>query len=50
MNSFCPITGEPIDPQYSIVFEEKVIGFCCPNCPKQFWENPEGCLEVLENQ
>ena len=37
-NDECPITGKPIDPKYTIVFEGKVIGFCCPNCPKTFWE------------
>jgi uncharacterized membrane protein len=37
-NDTCPITEKPVDPKYTIVFEGKVIGFCCPNCPKTFWE------------
>jgi len=40
INTACPVTGKPIDPRYSVVFEGRVIGFCCPNCPKTFWENP----------
>ena len=39
-NSLCPVTAKPVDPRYSVVFEGKVIGFCCPNCPKTFWEDP----------
>lgn len=40
MNANCPVTGKPVDPKYVIVFEGKVIGFCCPNCPGQFWAEP----------
>lgn len=40
INSVCPVTGKPLNPAYQIVFEGKVIGFCCPNCPSKFWENP----------
>ncbi len=45
MNANCPVTGKPVDPKYVIVFEGKVIGFCCPNCPGQFWAEP-GKYEV----
>ncbi len=41
INSVCPVSGKPVDPKYSVVFEGRVIGFCCPNCPKEFWANPE---------
>ncbi|MDA1114694.1 MAG: hypothetical protein O3A95_10410 [Planctomycetota bacterium] len=39
-NNICPVSGKPVDPRYSVVHEGEVIGFCCPNCPKTFWEDP----------
>ncbi|MCC7292985.1 MAG: hypothetical protein IT449_13065 [Phycisphaerales bacterium] len=45
VNANCPVTGKPVDPRYVIVFEGKAIGFCCPNCPGQFWAEP-GKYEV----
>ena len=39
-NTTCPVSGKPVDPAYQIVFRGKVIGFCCPNCPKEFWADP----------
>ncbi|MCP4860591.1 MAG: hypothetical protein GY902_05040 [Planctomycetes bacterium] len=47
INTVCPVSGKPVDPKYSVVYEGRVIGFCCPNCPKTFWENPEACLAKL---
>jgi len=40
INRLCPVTGKPIDSRYSVVQEEHIVGFCCPNCPKKFWEDP----------
>lgn len=40
INTRCPVSGKPIDPRFSVVHEGKVLGFCCPNCPKTFWEDP----------
>ncbi len=40
INTVCPVTGKALDPAYQIVFRGKVIGFCCPNCPGQFWADP----------
>ncbi|MFN0135641.1 MAG: c-type cytochrome domain-containing protein [Phycisphaerae bacterium] len=39
-NIACPVTGAPVDPKYVIVHEGRIIGFCCPNCPREFWSNP----------
>ena len=47
INSACPVTGKPIDSRYAVVFEGRVIGFCCPNCPKTFWQNPAAFLVTL---
>ena len=40
INMKCPVTGSPVNPKYTIVHEGRVIGFCCPNCPKEFWADP----------
>jgi YHS domain-containing protein len=47
INDTCPVSGSPIDAKYMVVYEGKVIGFCCPNCPKQFWSDPQKFLSVL---
>ncbi len=48
INKVCPVSGSPINPKYLVLYEGKVIGFCCPNCPKQFWADPEACLAALK--
>jgi uncharacterized membrane protein/YHS domain-containing protein len=48
INTVCPISGSPIKPEYQILYKGKVIGFCCPNCPKTFWEDPEKHLANLK--
>ncbi len=40
-NAKCPVSGDPVNPKYLVVYKGKVIGFCCPNCPKTFWSDPE---------
>lgn len=40
VNSVCPVSGKPVDPHYLVVHDGKVIGFCCPNCPQAFWQDP----------
>jgi YHS domain-containing protein len=44
VNTTCPVSGSPVNPKYTILYEGRVIGFCCPNCPKQFWADPESFL------
>jgi len=39
-NATCPVSGNPVDPAFAIVFEGRVIGFCCQKCPVTFWEDP----------
>lgn len=48
VNTVCPVSGKPVEPKYLIVYDGKVIGFCCPNCPKDFWENPEKFVAGLK--
>lgn len=40
VNSVCPVSGAPVNARYLVVHEGRVIGFCCPNCPKEFWSDP----------
>ncbi len=40
VNATCPVTGNPLNPKYQIVYKGRVIGFCCPNCPGEFWADP----------
>ncbi len=48
INSVCPVSGKPVDPKFSVVHEGRVIGFCCPNCPKSFWDDPAAFLAKLD--
>jgi YHS domain-containing protein/uncharacterized membrane protein len=48
INTVCPVSGSPVDPQYSVVYDGRVIGFCCPNCPKTFWDDPQAFLAKID--
>ena len=41
VNERCPVSGGPVNPKRLVVFGEQVIGFCCENCPGEFWDDPE---------
>jgi YHS domain-containing protein len=36
----CPVSGKPIDAQYTADYKDQKVYFCCPNCPKAFEANP----------
>lgn len=44
-NATCPITGKPVDARYTILFEGRAVGFCCPNCPASFWAEQDAARE-----
>lgn len=48
LNARCPVSDAPVNPKYAVVFEGKVVGFCCPNCPKEFWADPKAFAEKLK--
>ena len=50
LNTDCPVTGKPVDARYIIVHEGRLIGFCCPNCPKTFWDDPAPFVLKLDEQ
>ena len=47
VNTACPVSGAPVNPKYSVVHEGRVVGFCCPNCPKEFWADPAKFADKL---
>jgi len=41
VNQACPVSGAAVNKKYMIVFEGRVVGFCCNKCPTEFWADPE---------
>jgi mono/diheme cytochrome c family protein/YHS domain-containing protein len=41
VNTVCPVSGSPVDARHTVVFEGRVIGFCCDKCPAKFLAEPE---------
>lgn len=48
INTKCPVSGAPVKPEFSIVHEGRVIGFCCPECPRSFWADPQKFQDRLQ--
>jgi uncharacterized membrane protein/YHS domain-containing protein len=40
INAACPVSGAPVKAGFTVVFEGKLVGFCCANCPKTFAADP----------
>jgi len=49
-NKLCPVTGDPVSGQYFGTHEGKRYGFCCPACPKTFFEDPEKYIAKMKEQ
>lgn len=48
INSVCPVmTDEPVEPEITLEFRGKTIGFCCERCRKKFKANPDRYLAAL---
>jgi YHS domain-containing protein len=43
----CPVSGKPINPEYTVEYKEKKVYFCCPNCPKAFEADPAKFIAKL---
>src|SRR3954452_6168076 len=42
VNAFCPVeTADEVDPRVTIIYEGKVIGFCCTDCLRDFQKDPK---------
>lgn len=40
VNELCPVTQRPVDARFVVLHEQRAIGFCCADCPGQFWREP----------
>lgn len=40
VNTLCPVSEKPVDPEFAIVRGGQVIGFCCRHCLGKFLEEP----------
>jgi YHS domain-containing protein len=50
LNEKCPISGKPVDPAKTAVFQGKTIAFCCDDCKAQFEKDPKEVLAKLNLQ
>ena len=46
----CPVTGDAINPNIYVDYNDRRIYFCCDMCPAEFRKNPEKYLKVLDEQ
>ena len=43
----CPISGKPINPEASVEYKDEKVYFCCPGCPDAFNADPEKFVAKL---
>jgi YHS domain-containing protein len=49
VNTTCPVTDEKIDPDVQTVqYKGKTVGFCCPDCIKDFNKDPAKYMKKVE--
>lgn len=46
-NANCPISGDPVNPQVTAVYQGKTYGFCCKGCVSKFKKNPEKYIAAM---
>ena len=49
-NANCPISGDPVNPQVTTVYQGKTYGFCCAGCVKKFKKNPEEYIAAMHGE
>ena len=47
LQTLCPVSGEAIDPKFSVEHEGKKVYFCCDKCPAAFEKDPAKFLDKL---
>lgn len=48
INVFCPVmTEEEVKPEFTTIFDGRVVGFCCEKCLAKFTANPDRYAERL---
>jgi YHS domain-containing protein/uncharacterized membrane protein len=48
INTECPVSGKPVNPEKTLVYEGKVVAFCCDDCKANFQKDPKPFLAKLE--
>jgi uncharacterized membrane protein/YHS domain-containing protein len=47
MNTLCPISGKPINLAKTVLYEGKLLAFCCDDCKARFQQDPKPVLAKL---
>lgn len=47
VQTLCPVSNKPINPEQSVEHDGKQVYFCCGGCPKAFEKDPEKFLSKL---
>lgn len=48
INTLCPVSGKPINPSKTVVYQGAVVAFCCGDCKAQFQKDPKPFLARLD--
>jgi YHS domain-containing protein len=49
VNTQCPVSGKPADPAKTVLYEGKLVAFCCDDCKAKFQQDPKPFLEKLSS-
>jgi YHS domain-containing protein len=50
INKKCPVEGGDVDPDATIQYKGKTIGFCCAGCDKDFEKDPAKFMAVIDKE
>jgi uncharacterized membrane protein/mono/diheme cytochrome c family protein/YHS domain-containing protein len=50
VNTMCPVSGKPIDPSKTVLYEGLLVAFCCDDCKATFEKDPTPYLAKLDHQ
>ena len=50
INKKCPVEGGDVDPDSTIQYKGKTIGFCCAGCDKDFEKDPAKFMAIIDKE
>jgi YHS domain-containing protein len=50
INKKCPVEGGDVDPDATIQYKGKTIGFCCAGCDKDFEKDPAKFMAIIDKE
>lgn len=50
INKKCPVEGGDVDPDSTIQYKGKTIGFCCAGCDKEFEKDPAKFMAKIDKE